>query len=208
MSRGRRGVLLAMLSVVLGSLAASDMARREAALDRRLAPLVDVVVARDDLEEGRVLTGGDLRVRRVPVRYAPLATAAAPAEVVGRELAVAVPAGADVGAGQLRDDASAGAAVIGRGERAAEVTGTGSAELIVPGALVDVLVVPDTADGSPGRARVALSGAEVLAVREAAAGGMGEEAVTATLRVTVAEAVALAAAESRARAVRLLARSG
>ncbi len=52
MSRRRRGLLLVGLALILGSLAAADVRRREAALDARLAPLVPVLVARGDLEPG------------------------------------------------------------------------------------------------------------------------------------------------------------
>jgi pilus assembly protein CpaB len=203
-SRLRRGILLAILSAVLGSLAASDIARREAALARRDAPDRTVVVARRALDAGRTLRAGDLAVRRLPTRFAPAGAAADPLELAGQVLAVAVPAGADVGAHHLR--AEAGPA-IAPGERAAEVTGAGSPELVVPGALVDVLVVGEDPDGAPAGARVALSGAEVLGARVAEDGGRaGEPLVTATLRVSVRQAVALAAAEAGAREVRLLAR--
>ena len=55
MTRRRRAALLLGLAVVLGALAASDVARREAALRAQLAPLVDVVVARRSLADGRRL---------------------------------------------------------------------------------------------------------------------------------------------------------
>ncbi len=95
MSRLRRGLMLAVLAGVLGFLAAADVAKREAAVREQLAPLVDVAVARRDLEAGRAIRNEDLATRRVPARFAPADPRAA-AEFVGRQLAVAVPRGADV----------------------------------------------------------------------------------------------------------------
>ena len=71
MSRRRRAAALLGLAAVLGGLAASDVARREAAVRAQLGPLVPVVVAGGDLEPGRELTARDLAVREVPERYAP-----------------------------------------------------------------------------------------------------------------------------------------
>src|SRR3954449_13130777 len=79
MSRRRRGLLLAGLALLLGGLAASDVAGREAALDRRLGPSVEVVVAREALSAGERLTAARLAVRRVPARFAPRAGFGAPA---------------------------------------------------------------------------------------------------------------------------------
>src|SRR4051794_41960513 len=81
MSRRRRGLLLAGLSLLLGGLAASDVAGREAQLRRGVGPLVAVVVARSPLAAGARLTPDRLGVRRVPARFAPrggFASAGAP----------------------------------------------------------------------------------------------------------------------------------
>jgi pilus assembly protein CpaB len=90
---------------------------------------------------------------------------------------------------------------VGRGERAVEVVATGSAELIVAGGRVDVVVTREGGDG-PGAAELALEDVEVLGARQAA----GPQ-VAATLRVTVRQAVYLAAAQGFAREIRLLARA-
>jgi pilus assembly protein CpaB len=45
MSRRRRAILLLGLAMLLGGLAASDVARREAAIARQLGPDTPVVVA-------------------------------------------------------------------------------------------------------------------------------------------------------------------
>ena len=196
MSRRRRGLLLAGLSLVLGGLAASDVARREAALERRLAPLVDVVVARDDLRAGRPIRPRDLVVRQVPARWVPPAAAAAPGELAGARPAVDLTAGDYVTLTDVAADTSAEGA-LRPGERAVDVVATGSRELIVAGARVDVLVTRERRG-----TEVAIEDVEVLAVAPAA-DGVG---VAATLRVTLRQAVFLTSAQAFAREVRLLPR--
>lgn len=197
MSRARRGSLLIGLSMLLGGLAASDVGRREAALAARLGPAVEVVVAREDLAPGTEIAEEHLAVRRVPRRYAPVGAALAPAEVLGGELAVAVVRGGPVGSALLA--ASGGRARMRSGERAVPLVAAGAAEMIVPGASVDVLVTHERGT------EVALRGAEVLtssSVQETS----GAPRVAVTLRVRLEQAVALAEAEAFAREIRVLAR--
>src|SRR5215210_122007 len=97
MSRRRRAALLLGLALVLGGLAASDVARREAALRAELAPLVDVLVARRPLEVGHRIGLADLARRSVPERFAAAGATTPPELVVGRRLAVAVAEGGPVG---------------------------------------------------------------------------------------------------------------
>ena len=73
MSRRRRALLLGGLALVLGGLAASNVAGREAALQRRIGGLVDVVVAREPIAAGAPIRRRGLAVRRVPERFAPAA---------------------------------------------------------------------------------------------------------------------------------------
>ena len=96
-----------------------------------------------------------------------------------------------------------------KGERATEVVGLGAPALIVPGARVDVLVTRDGEGGAAAGTELALEDVEVLAARATAAGVRddGAERVAATLRVTVGDAVYLAAAQSFARELRLLPRA-
>lgn len=210
--RRRRASLLLGLALLLGGLAASDVARREAAVESRLAPIVDVVVARGDLEQGLELGLDDLAVRRVPARFAPAGSAAEPAELVGQKVAVAVPAGGYLAAGQLQVPGGTGSSGVRRGERAADVVGVGSPELVRPGARVDVLVTRPGEGGAGGATRLALEDVEVLGAAPASeVGGQGQDAgaprVTATLRVTVRQAVYLAAAQTFARELRFLSRA-
>ena len=177
---------------------------------RAARPVVQVVVARTDLPPGRPLDGADLGLRRVPARYAPVGAAAVPETLIGQRLATAVPRGAYLGAGQIAVAPERDGPPVRKGERAAEVVGLGTPGLIVPGARVDVLV---TREGDAGAAaagtELALEDVEVLAARPApaGAGAEGSERVAATLRVSVRDAVYLAAAQSFAREVRLLPRA-
>jgi pilus assembly protein CpaB len=199
-TRRRRAALLLGLALVLGALAASDVARREAALRDQVGPAVDVLVARRALAPGRRLAAADLAVRRVPERFAPTGGAPVPELVLGRRLAVGVPAGAPVGEYLLAASAAEGPA-IGRGERAAEIIATGSPRLVTAGARVDVLVTREHATS------LALEDVEVLAARAAAGRDGAAPQVAATLRVTVRQAVYLAAAATFAREIRLLPRA-
>jgi pilus assembly protein CpaB len=201
MSRRRRGLVLVGLALVLGALAAADVSRREAALDERLAPLVDVLVARTDLEPGRPIAPGDVEPRELPARWAPLGAAGSPGAVAGAVPAVRILRGAYVTAGDLT--AASGAGLVRRGERAVDVLAAGSPELVAPGARVDVLVTRDDRG-----TRLALQDVEVLATRSAPASDRdGTARVAATLRVTLRQAVYLTAAQAFAREVRLLPRS-
>lgn len=211
MSRIRRAALLLGLALVLGGLAASDVARREAALDRELGPTVDVVVARGNLERGRRLRLGDLGLRRIPRRFAPAGAVAAPEDVVGAKLAIPVARDAYVSRDQLDAGDRPAAPPVRPGERAAEVVALGSAEFVVPGARVDVLVTREGRDGLPGGTELALEDVEVLDAtpgpEPASPRDRGAPTILATLRVDVRRAVYLAAAEAFAREIRLLPRA-
>lgn len=211
MSHRRRAVLLAGLALVLGALAAGDVSRRETALRNRLGPVVPVVLVRRDMEPGDRITTAALAVRRVPARYAPAGAFTRPGPLIGARSAVAISAGTDLVPALLDDgraDAPAGAPVR-RGERIAELVARGSHELVRAGSRVDVLVTQDEPSGG-GRTRIALEDAEVLAAapapdddREGGASGR----VAVSLRVTLRQAVTLAAAEQYAREVRVLPRA-
>ena len=211
MTRARRAALLLGLALLLGGLAASDVARREAALERRLAPLIDVVVASEDLDAGRRLRPGDLAIRRLPARYAPIGAATVPEEMVDRRLAVPVPRGGPLGPTQVTDPTMPAGAPVGSGERAMELVALGSPDLVVAGARVDVLITRERDTAKPGGTELALEDVEVLSAAPAAEpdaqGGPDIPRVAATLRVTARQAVYLAAAQAFAREVRLLPRA-
>lgn len=217
MNRRRRALVLGGLALLLGGLAAAEVAGREAALGQRLGNEIPVVVARADVPAGAVFDPHRLGVRRVPARFAPVAAAAAPRELAGLRAAVDVPAGADVAVGMVDsgedEDAVAGAPVR-PGERVAELVAAGSAQLVQPGGRVDVLVTRTGEDGGLGGTELALEDVEVLAVGPAEPAAAGEDAapatgvmrVAASLRVTLRQAVYLAAAQAFASELRLLPR--
>jgi pilus assembly protein CpaB len=95
----------------------------------------------------------------------------------------------------------------------AQIVALGSPDLVVPGSRVDVLVTPEPAAGAAGAAVLALENVEVLAATavaadDAPAGKATPGArVAASLRVTLRQAVYLAAAQDFARELRLLPRS-
>lgn len=210
MSRRRRGLLLGALALVLGGLAASDVGRREAALRRRLGPTVPVVVARGPIGAGTRLAAQRLGLRHVPARYAPAAAFNRTAEVAGLRTAVPVPAGADLVAGMVDDGSgSPPGAPVRAGERVADIVAAGSPQLVRAGARVDVIVTRAGASGD-GHSELALENVEVLSGAPASGGqrgGDGEPRVAASLRVTVRQAVFLAAAQAFAREIRLLPRA-
>jgi pilus assembly protein CpaB len=185
---------------------------------------VPVVVAAADLRQGHRIgekqAARSLAVRQVPARFAPPDALAATEEAVGATLAAPVAAGGYVTAGALAapgaGDEDRGGAALAPGQRAVEVAATGAEGLAEagPGALVDVIVTTERGVGR-GRTYVALEAVELLAARpgeEAAPSGDGAGSTTgqttlATLRVTLRQAVFLAAAQSFAREIRLLPRA-
>jgi pilus assembly protein CpaB len=214
-TRRRRAAVLLGLALLLGGLAASDVAGREAALRRGLGPTVEVVVARAAIPAGGRLVARRLAVRRVPARYAPAGAFGAPAELRGLRAAVAIPEGSDLDASVVGDGSGEAAVAPGpavrAGERVAQVVAVAPVESIGPGSRVDVLVTREGAhDG--GSTRRALQDAEVLSAEPAAADAGGGPAdglprLHVGLRVTVRQAVYLAAAQAFARELRLLARA-
>jgi pilus assembly protein CpaB len=215
-TRRRRAFLLLGLAFLLGALAASDVAGRERALESALGRPVPVVVTRAAIPAGSRLTPSRLAVRRVPARYAPRYAFDSPALLAGVRAAVAIGPGVDVTPALVDDGRRPPAGPpVRRGERVAEVVARGSAELVAAGGRVDVLVTRDTGDGS-GATTLALEDVEVLAAVPAAGGGgdagAGDESadggarVAVSLRVTLRQAVYLAAAQAFARELRVLPR--
>ena len=213
MSRPRRAVVLALLALLLGGLAAADVAGRENALRESLGAPVGVLVTQQEIAAGQPLERARLALRRVPARYAPAEALRDPADVAGLEAAVAIAAGTDLTGSLVADPSQrAGAAVpVDPGERVAELVAMGSPEQVVRGSRVDVLVTRDTAD-QKGETTLALEDAEVLSAAPApsAPAARGEATgprVAVSLRVRLREAVYLAAAQSFARELRVLARA-
>jgi pilus assembly protein CpaB len=196
-SRRRRAALLLGLAIVLGGLAASDVGRREAALRAQLAPLVDVPVAGRALAAGHRLRRADIALRRIPQRFAPAGVPVLPDLLIGRRLAVPVTRGGALNPDLLEQPRAPTGPAFRPGERAAEVVAVAAPDTVTPGARVDVLVTRDRSG-----TQLALQDVEVLATAPAP-----EHHIAATLRVTIHQAVELAAAGAFAREIRLLARA-
>jgi pilus assembly protein CpaB len=204
-NRRRRAALLIGLGVVLGALAAADVARRERALARTVGPSVPVVVARKSLPVGRPVRVEDLAVRHVPGRYAPAERIAVPGQAAGLRPRVAVPAGGDVVLPLLD---TGGGPRLRPGERIADIVAIGDRRLVQPGTRVDLLVTRDD-DSGTGSTKLALEDAEVLSTGDAPAdGGEGTGGrIAIALRVSVKQAVYLAAAQNFASELRVLPRA-
>jgi Flp pilus assembly protein CpaB len=202
--RRRRAFVLLSLSLASGGLAASLVRTRERAVERRVGPLVSVLVARRDLPAGHEVGAADVATRQVPGRYVPPDAVASPEQASGLRTASPLPAGgyltaAELGAGGRR---SGGGYRLRPGERAAELEVSGDSALsqgVAPGERVDVLVSSEGRDGG-GHTFLALEDVELLGARPAGA------RLLATLRVTLCQAVFLAAAADFAKRVRLLPR--
>jgi pilus assembly protein CpaB len=221
-TRRRRAAVLLGLALLLGSLAASDVAGREAALRRSVGPAVSVVVVREAVPAGGRLTARRLGVRRVPARFAPASAYRAPSDVEGLRAAVPLQAGADLepalvddGTGTGPDGARGGLGVGGPalrpGERVAQIVAVAPPEAAAPGSRVDVLVTRE-GEGAGGATELALQDVEVLSAAPAGAGAGegpadGLPRTTLGLRVTLRQAVYLAAAQAFARELRVLARA-
>jgi pilus assembly protein CpaB len=216
MTRRRRAAALLGLALLLGVLAASDVAGREAALRREIGPAVTVVVVRAPLRTGERIERASLALRQVPERYAPPGALRDPTAAVGQRAAVAIAPRTDLVASLLAvpgADSEPPGPRLRRGERALDLVAVGAADAVVAGARVDVLVTYDGRAGAPGPTRLALADVQVLAARpppsaDAPEAGGGLPRLLATLRVTVRQAVALTAAAAAARQVRLLPRPG
>ena len=205
MSPGRRAALLAGISLLLGGVAASQVAGREAELERRVGAPSPVVVAARPIERGARLAPADLALREVPGSYLPRGTFGDPSQLAGMRAAVAIPRGADLQAALLEDP---GSRVPARGgERLVRLVVVGSATEMPPGSVVDILV---TREGGSGAARteVALRRAQVVdsveAQAEAEGPGAGLPRAQLTIRASVAQAVSLAEAQNSARELRAL----
>ena len=211
--RRRRGFLLLALALACGALAAAQVSGQVKSVAQRAGPAVQVVVAARDLPAGARLKAADLATRRVPAGYVPRRAIASASEVAGHKLAMPLAEGGYLTAQSLGDGAAEGTARLRRGERALEVAVSGGRVLdaMTTGTRVDVVVSTEPRD-RPGRTFVALENVVLLALRP---GGPGRDAddgatraatATATLKLTLKQAVYLAAAENYAREVRLLPR--
>jgi pilus assembly protein CpaB len=214
--RRRRAALLLSLALASGGLAAAQVAGRVREVDARVGAPVPVLVVARAVDAGTELDRRDLEVRQVPRRFTPPDALASAQEAIGAPVTSSLARGSYVTASSLAGQSrerTAGA--LRHGQRAVEVGVSGAAltDAVGPGARVDVLVSTQQHEGA-GRSFIALEDVELLDLREGASGAPAERgaddgrppAATATLRVTVRQAVYLTAAENFAREVRLLPR--
>lgn len=203
MSRGRRAVLLAGVSILLGGLAASQVAGREAEIEEQIGSPVPVVVASRAIARGARISSEDLALRQVPERYLPRGSFARPEELQGARAVVAIPAGGDLHESMV----SSGPAPASAGLRLLRLVVVGSAGEMPPGSLVDILVTRETGAGAS-RTTVGLRRAEVVesqpAPAQAEGPGAGLPRAQLAIRATVTQAVALSEAQNGARELRAL----
>ncbi|MFL5817479.1 MAG: RcpC/CpaB family pilus assembly protein [Conexibacter sp.] len=211
MTPRRRALLLLALALLLGTLAAASMRRREAALERALGPDVLVLVTRAPVAAGAPPAVGRPLLRPLPRRYAPPDAVVSATRLAGARTAVPLPAGSILTASVLRAPDAAAAFALGPAERVAEVVAHGDPRAVLPGARVDVLVTREGDGTRAGATVLALEDVEVLAAHKAPAdpsdATTGGTRVVAELRVRVRDAVYLAAAQTFAQDIRLLARA-
>jgi pilus assembly protein CpaB len=182
--------------------------------------LVSVVVALKELPRGKVLTPENASAyigeRRVPERFAPPDSPGSISETLGKRTVTSIPAGSYVGMAQLAAPGRTRASTLprraGDGRRIIEIAVSGAGTLALgPGSRVDVLVTSERGPGSP-RTYLALQGIELVDFRASVDGAPVEGSrtreadATATLRVTLPQAVQLTAAENFARELRLVPR--
>jgi pilus assembly protein CpaB len=215
-ARRRRGLILLLLALASGGLAATQVRERERDVEAQVGPLVSVVVAARDLESEQPLGRRDLAVKRVPARFVPPDALGSPGRLLTARTAVPLAAGSYLTLGAIQGAGAREGGALRPGERALEIAVTGGAALTgaSAGSRVDVLVSVERQEGS-GRTFVAMEGVEVLELRPLSTSSLasaddpaGAPAATAlaTLRVTLRQAVYLAAAENFSRELRLLLR--
>jgi pilus assembly protein CpaB len=214
-ARGRRSraIGLLLVAVILGAAAALLVERRQAEIDASVGSLQPVLVATADLPRDRAITPKlarrTLATRRVPARFVPPDALQDQAQAIGYAAIATIVSGDYVTSSDL---ASAEREPAGDpGGRVIDVAIAGGESLldqVEPGTLVDVVV---TSDATGRVSYLALQRIELLSV-----GANGGEASTtgdarptdavATLRVTLRQAITLAAAQNFAREIRLVPR--
>jgi Flp pilus assembly protein CpaB len=214
-SRRARALAFLIAALICALLAATVAGRYRSRLEARYGPLRSVVVTSDDLAAGEPIVAGraesELAVRRVPARFVPPGTLLRTADAVGRAPVATIPAGSYLLDAQLvipraKEPRAPGVAA---GLRPVQVAVAGAEALTVgggapEGSRVDVVVSRQAGLGRSARAYIAAGGVRLLAL--AAPAGPGEP-WNATLAVTEQQALALIAAQSAGREVRLLPRN-
>jgi Flp pilus assembly protein CpaB len=225
MKRRARAIAFGCAALLCAGLAAAMTGGYREDIQSELGPLRPVVVASARIPAGRPIAAKEvddlLEVRRIPERFAPVGALALAQQAAGRAPATAIPAGAYILAGQLRDPGHGREhdrpARLGPGRRPVEVSVTGAEALAAGGGdpigtLVDVIVTTEPGPGGGrGRTYVAASGVRLLDLSQSdhpessGYSAATPSAWTATLGLTRAQALRLIQAENFARGVRLIA---
>jgi Flp pilus assembly protein CpaB len=222
-SRRARAIAFGCAALACAGLAAQVAGGYRSDLRSELGRLRSVLVARARLPPRRPLRPADatrlLEVRRVPERFVPRGTLAAPEQAVGRAPAAAIPPGAYVLASQLRHGADhrhrRQGPSLGAGRRPVEIAVTGADALSTPGGdpsgrRFDVIVTTEPGPGgASGRTYIAAANVRLLALTQAGGGGSALGAAApgdwhATLALTKRQALRLIQAQNFARQVRLI----
>jgi pilus assembly protein CpaB len=201
------------LAAVCAGLAASFVNQYANDVSAQVGPLQPVVVARRDVPHGTLVTPAIARTaleqRRVPLRFAPPRSLRAPRDALGYRTLASLATGDYVGEAQLGTPRRAPRPRGRQSGRLVEVAVTGArtlASALRPGALVDVLVTTDGDSGSP-RTYLALQRLQLIDFRDSPGTQARDGAdATATVRVTLRQAVTLIAAQNFAREVRVVPR--
>ena len=198
----RKALIFGASSLLLAGSAADAVSQRERQLRSAIGGPVKVMVTSSAVVAGSRFKAAGLAVREVPRRWAPVGALTRPEQAWGMVAATDLQKGAYLTAGTVREAATGGLAVLGGSDRVATVSAVAPPGSVRQGSRVDVVVARV---GS--RPSVALSGAEVLAVRRPPGGGSGSDQpsrVEADLRTTVAGALRLAAASGDGAQIQLL----
>ncbi len=226
MSRRARALGFGVAALACAGLAAAMASGYRSDVASQLGPLRPVLVAVRALPAREPLspasTRSSLEVRRVPARFVPPGSLAAPAQVVGQVPTATIPAGGYVLAGQLRPPGDArrpsAGPRLGHGRSPVELAVTGAGALAASGddaagSRVDVVVTTEPSGASAvGRTYVAAAGVRLLALRQSSGADTGASAGSpigaggwsATLALRRPQALKLIEAESFARAIRLI----
>jgi Flp pilus assembly protein CpaB len=215
MSRRARALGFLVAAAIAAAMAATIANGYGDSVVRGYGELRPVVVTTSPLPAGEQIdpevAATELEVRRVPLRFAPSGTLAAPSEAVGLVPAASVPDGSYLLAPQLRPPRAAGPlAGLGGGRRPVEiaVSGAGALDALAAsplGSKVDVAVTTEPDGPGDGRTYIAAPAVPLLGLGTGGEGVEGETA-TATLGLTRSQALRLIQAESFARRITLIPR--
>jgi len=205
-------VTAAAVAAGLGMLLVSGYS---ASVSESYGQLKPVVVVTRPVATGRPITpklaAASLEVRQVPARFAPAGSLSRATDAIGFEPIMNLAPGSYVIGGALRVPGSnrkKRPSKLGSGRVPVELTVSGAGAIPGPGRPVDLLVTREGSVGGTGRTAVAAEGVPLLAIAgpDPEAGATGLTKVV--LGLTRAEAIVLIDAESFARRVTILPRSG